>query len=265
MRGSLLFIPLIMLSCRKKDGFENIAVIGHGGMGLEMQNSIYHDNSAEAFHLALSIEGCEGVEMDVQLSKDGNLWLYHDPDLSSETNGSGCLNNKTSVELDDLHYTTIHKESLLPFADIDHEMLEDKKVFLDIRHYNACQEIVVSQSKMIEAIINSGITDIKGVELFVILSNHSWIDGFKQVGFRVLLGTTGSADPVKWFTTYPELDGVVAKNSEISAGQVDMIHSLDKKVFIFEMRSPKGIRQALAKFPDGVITDDIRATLIEKY
>ncbi|MFN5910189.1 MAG: glycerophosphodiester phosphodiesterase, partial [Bacteroidota bacterium] len=192
MRGSWLFILLLLFSCRKKDAFENIAVIGHGGMGLEMQNSIYHDNSAEALELALSIDGCNGVELDVQLSADGKLWLYHDPELSSETNGSGCVNSKSSAELNPYHYTTIHKEVLIRLEEFDFHLFKGKKVFLDIRHYNPCTDAFVSQTLITNAILNSGISSVEGIELFIILSRHQWISAFKQAGFQVLFCTSGS-------------------------------------------------------------------------
>jgi len=45
---------------------------------------------------------------------------------------------------------------------------------------------------------------------------------------------------------------------------VTKIRQAGKKIYIFEVRSPKGIRSALKKIPDGILTDDIRAAILEK-
>jgi hypothetical protein len=43
------------------------------------------------------------------------------------------------------------------------------------------------------------------------------------------------------------------------------LQAAGKKVIIFEVRSPKGIKSALKKHPNYLVTDDLRATIIEKY
>jgi len=45
---------------------------------------------------------------------------------------------------------------------------------------------------------------------------------------------------------------------------VNWIKSQNKNVFLFDIRAPKTIRQAMKKQPDVVIVDDVKAALIEK-
>jgi glycerophosphoryl diester phosphodiesterase len=265
MRFSLIIILILLFSCGKKEDFRQIAVIGHAGMGLERQNSVYHDNSREAVELAMSIQGCDGVEIDVQLSSDGEIWLYHDTELSSTTNSSGCVPDRNADYLGGVRYSTFHKEKLVRLSDLNLTLFRNKMVFLDVRHLNECSSEFVDASMIIDVILATGITSVDGIQLYCILSFSGWIDAFTAAGFKTLYSSTGGSDHLSWINNYPAIDGLVVKNSEVTGEQVDQIHSQDKKVFIFEMRSPKGIRKALRKYPDGVITDDIRATLIEKY
>ena len=51
----------------------------------------------------------------------------------------------------------------------------------------------------------------------------------------------------------------------IEKNEVELIQSLGKQVVIFEMRSAVGIRKALRKNPNTIITDDLREALIEVY
>jgi hypothetical protein len=61
-----------------------------------------------------------------------------------------------------------------------------------------------------------------------------------------------------------KLRGIVIRNKAIEKYQVEMIQSLGREVYLFDIRSPKGNRVAFNKNPNGIISDDIRAALIYK-
>jgi glycerophosphoryl diester phosphodiesterase len=259
------FVLLLLTACGDKKEFEAVAVYGHAGMGLRIENSVYHANSKESIELALSISGCEGVEVDVQLSADGELWLYHDKTLNDESTGTGCINDQSSASLAGLKYKTLRKESLIRLSDLNPDLLKGKTLFLDLRHQNACQNLFVSPQTFIEQIQSSEIGQSSAIQIYCVLANPNWIQLFTAAGLQVIYSTDGTKFTTQVFSTYPGLDGVMVKNAAIDADHIKAIRQLNKKVFIFEMRSPKGIRTALRKKPDGLITDDIRTTLIEKY
>lgn len=265
MRGSWVILIIILVACKKKADFSLVEVYGHAGMGLNIQNSVYHDNSKEAVDLALGIEGCDGVEVDVHLSKDGQLWLYHDYELSDNTNGESCIPENDSEELSQLYYTTFAKEKLTRLNDLSLGNLSGKTIFLDLRHLNACSGQFVSKDAMLGALLSSEIVADSSVEVWFILANPDWINDFHNAGLKVLFSAAGYSSYTDLINSYPNLEGLVVKNSETTKEDVNQLHTLGKKVFIFEIRSPKGIRSALKKFPDGVITDDVRTALIEKY
>ncbi|MCD8155546.1 MAG: glycerophosphodiester phosphodiesterase [Clostridiales bacterium] len=56
------------------------------------------ENTLEAFALAVE-QKADGVELDVQLSKDGELVVIHDETLDRTTNGTGLVMNYTLEEL----------------------------------------------------------------------------------------------------------------------------------------------------------------------
>jgi hypothetical protein len=60
------------------------------------------------------------------------------------------------------------------------------------------------------------------------------------------------------------VDGVVIRNQNINGSQVETLKTKNKDVYIFEMRSPKGIKSALKKHPTGIISDDLRAAIIQR-
>jgi glycerophosphoryl diester phosphodiesterase len=59
------------------------------------------ENALAAFLLAIDL-GADGIELDVQLSKDGELVVIHDFALESTTNGQGPVSARTLAELREL-------------------------------------------------------------------------------------------------------------------------------------------------------------------
>jgi len=68
--------------------------------GLYTRDQRISENSLGAFRK--SIEAGYGIELDVQLSKDGQVYVFHDDDLKRMTGTEGLLEEKTSDELSQL-------------------------------------------------------------------------------------------------------------------------------------------------------------------
>lgn len=63
----------------------------------------YPENTVLAFEKALEIEGLEGIELDIQLTKDGRLVAIHDERVDRTTEGIGFVREYTLAELKKLH------------------------------------------------------------------------------------------------------------------------------------------------------------------
>lgn len=75
-------------------------IVGHrGAAGLAPENTL------PAFQVAIDL-GIDGIEFDVQRSKDGVPVIFHDEDLARLTNGAGKLWDKTFDELRALEIKT---------------------------------------------------------------------------------------------------------------------------------------------------------------
>lgn len=59
------------------------------------------ENTMEAFRLALEM-GADGIELDVHLTKDGELAVIHDETLDRTTNGTGKVHEHTMAQLKEL-------------------------------------------------------------------------------------------------------------------------------------------------------------------
>lgn len=68
-------------------------IFAHRGVSSEAP-----ENTLPAFRLALD-QGCKAIELDVQLTKDHQLVVFHDDKLERTTNGEGYLKDFTLSEL----------------------------------------------------------------------------------------------------------------------------------------------------------------------
>jgi glycerophosphoryl diester phosphodiesterase len=265
MFGRALVFSCILFSCAKKQENETIKILGHAATGLNMLNSVYHDNSKEAVEFALSIEGCNGVEIDLQLSKDGELWLYHDEKLETETNGFGCISNLTSAEISEITYTSFHAEHLAKLSSLDFTQFKGKELILDLRQWNFCESTYVPIQQVIDQLLELNLSNPTDFKVICLVEYSTWIEPLHSNGFSVFYPLYSMEEFPEMETLFPMIDGYVVKNPDWNENEIQNIKNSSKKVYIFEVRSPKGIRKALRKAPDGLITDDIRNTLIEMY
>ncbi len=262
MKFRIILILLILVACKKSD-YSTIEIYGHAGNGLNIQNSIYHDNSAEAIKFALETEGVKGVELDVQLSLDGDLWLFHDDNLSAETNGDGCISEKNYDELSSLNYKTVNKEKLVRLKDLPLSSYGNKSFLIDARHYKGCDMSAINYTSFIQALKTIAV-DYPACEFIVLTNFKDWMNDFELAGFHIFYEVNSREEFLKLQEDNINFDGVIVKNSNCTNDDMELFRANNKKVFIFEVRAPKSIRQALKKRPDAIITDDIRAALIEK-
>jgi glycerophosphoryl diester phosphodiesterase len=263
MRYKVVFIVvLLVFSCRKKEQYDDVKLIGHAASGLDSGTSPYHDNSQEAIDYAVDLEGIDGVEIDLQCSASGSIWLFHNTTLNDATNGKGCVNSVTDDYLSGLSYSGLEHESLLKLADLDFPF-GTKICFFDIRHYNSCTEQIIDQQTVINA-IDAAISTVSIAEVSVITNNPGWVHAFYLKGWNVYFERSTAGEYLN-SAQMAESTGLCIRNSEIDRSGVESVKQAGKEVLIFEVRSPKGIRSGLRKHPDYLMTDNLKAAIIEKY
>jgi glycerophosphoryl diester phosphodiesterase len=249
---------MCLYSCTKTVIDKKTNIIGHAAMGLNSSSSIYADNSMEAVQLALSFTKCKGVELDVQMDNLGQLWLYHDENLSAKTNTDGCINSIDPDVLSTVFYKTIHHEKLVKLDQDLLEVLKDKIVFFDLRHFNPCTNSIIESTKIKNALLAVEVDSVENV--IIISSNYELLQTLADE-FKVFYATDNYAQGLQIMLDYPECDGLVIRNVSITADEVHAIQKLNKQVAIFEVRSPKGTKIAFNKAPDYLITDELRTAL----
>ena len=255
-----VFLLLIVSSCRKENEYIHIQVIGHAGMGLGNITSIYHDNSFESVDLALQFPGINGVEVDVQMDLDGELWLCHDIDLNEELGVDGVIPLLRTEFLEQQEYQTLYNEPLCKLKKLFSILDSSQVLFVDIKSYDESSGIYVDPflfKESLDEVLSSFDCQIK-----LIIRDGEWISSFVS-SYDTFLDTDSKSAIQLYKNLYPELYGVVARTEAFNTSYIDQLKSQNLDVYLYEMRSPYTIRKALEKKPNGILPDDIRRALIE--
>lgn len=78
-------------------------------------SQMYPENTLLAFEKAAAIHGLTGIELDIQMTKDGELVVIHDERVDRTTEGIGFVRDYTLHELRKLHiYAGINSSQQIP-------------------------------------------------------------------------------------------------------------------------------------------------------
>lgn len=121
----------------------------------------YPENTLLAFEKAAQIEGLTGIELDIQLTKDGHIVVCHDEKVDRTTDGTGELRSFTLNELKKLRIDAGNgKYEKIPTIDEVFDLLEDKMrigLKLNIELKNSVFPYEGMEEKIIELIHRRGI------------------------------------------------------------------------------------------------------------
>ena len=70
-----------------------VLIVGHRGA-----RNLWPENSLDGFRKTRAL-GVDGVELDIHLSRDGEMVVIHDPSLERTTEGQGAVAARTAAEL----------------------------------------------------------------------------------------------------------------------------------------------------------------------
>jgi len=138
-----LIILLALSSACQKDDFNKprVDVYAHSGMSLYEERSIYPSNSFEAIEYSIDVLSAEGIEIDIQFTKDSVPVLFHDAFITKSPNFNGCVGGYTwdilkELKYDYSNYSIVTLKKVLDFA-----INRGVKVYLDIKEFNHCSGI----------------------------------------------------------------------------------------------------------------------------
>jgi glycerophosphoryl diester phosphodiesterase len=216
----------------------------------------FPENTLLAFQEAMEL-GVEAIELDVQLSKDGEIMIFHDEDLTRITGQKGYLKDRTYVELRELDasgvYQGVFGKQTIPTLSEYLELTANKDIltFLELKNgmlpYPLLEEKVADCLKMFNR--------QKGTILFS--ANHPSVKYFGTLATEVQL-----LFPFEnWIFGY----GAYCHNHGITACMpyflaltpevVSEIKSYDIAIYPWTVDEPRDFQTIVALGVDGILSN----------
>ena len=111
------------------------------------------ENTLLAFEIAARLNGLTGIELDIQLTRDGELVVIHDERVDRTTEGSGYVREYTLSELKRLHiYADVNPTQEIPTMKevldlLDDGLQEELKINIELKNsvcpYEGMEEKIV--------------------------------------------------------------------------------------------------------------------------
>lgn len=232
------------------DQLKKPLVLGHRGAKGEAP-----ENTLAAFQLAID-QHCDGVELDVHLTKDDHLVVCHDKTVDRTTDGSGAIRELTLAEIKALDAGSWYDEA---FAG---ERIPTLNEVLDILPDNYVVNIEVKEFYE-GAILEPLLEIVRARESYerIVLSSfdHKCMKQFKLAEPRIQIGLLYSnniIDPIGYTKLMDvEVFSIHPLHRWITADEVAQAEKEGMPVYTYTVNDEEQMRQAIAKKVDGIITD----------
>lgn len=121
----------------------------------------FPENTMTAFSNALKISGLTGIELDIQMTKDGEIVVIHDERVDRTTNGIGYVKDYTYLQLRSLRIETGNeRQEKIPAIKEVLDLLNDRMeqgFLLNIELKNSCISYEGMENKIFELISQMGL------------------------------------------------------------------------------------------------------------
>jgi glycerophosphoryl diester phosphodiesterase len=231
--------------------FMKTAIFAHRG-----ETTRYPENTLEAFSSAVRM-GADGIELDVQLSKDGEIVVAHDERLERVCDGTGYLNDYTLKELKSLDFskTLPGKVCRIPALTEVFSLVKPSALTINIELKNT-ELLYLELPQKLLALVKE-----YGMEERVIYSsfNHYSLMHIKKIDTSAKIGLLyeyGMVDP--WvYANYVKADAVHPHYYVIAAlpETVKRCHENGLMVNVWTVDDPDAIKLMLKCGVDTIITD----------
>jgi glycerophosphoryl diester phosphodiesterase len=225
------------------------------------------ENTMAAFKKALAL-GADGIELDVQLTKDNKLVVIHDYELQRVSNSKGMVKDKTLMELKELdfgsRFSKEYKDERIPTLEEVLELIEGWNGILNVEIKSApnlsnegVEEKVIEVLRKYDQISKTIISSF----------NHLTLIKIKEIAAdakTAILYEEQLEEP--W--TYAKYLGTAAIHPSgyvITPEIVRSCHKENVKVNVWTLNKAKEISLAIEAGVDGIITNypDIALKLVK--
>ena len=208
--------------------------------------------------------GADGTEMDVQLSKDSVLVLYHDELLDTRTNGSGKVISKNWQELSGVQYNRVAFDaySVIRVKDVIDELDDNRSYSLtfDCKSFPTDANSIGTYSQSFARAIKRAFDEYELHEKIIIeASSIQLIQELQQIDSSIrILYYPDSFETGFQVATDMNLHGITISMHKITKEQIEEAHLNGLFITIWQARTRKNNREAIQMNPDMIQSDKLK-------
>lgn len=226
-------------------------IIGHRG-GV----AGYPENTLAAFKRAVELKA-DGVEFDVQLTKDGEVVVIHDEFIDRTMDGSGLVKDHTFAELRSMsvgqYFSSDFKDQKLPTLREVLEIVKDLELInIELKNHLDYPNL---EEKVLKLVNEFEIRD----KVFISSFNHYSLEKIKKIQPAVKTGALMMAkiiNPVD-YAFKRGFDALHMQFLTIDQKLIKKAHFMGLKVCAYTVNYSESVVNLLENEIDMIITDDI--------
>jgi glycerophosphoryl diester phosphodiesterase len=264
---SLVFLPM---ACKKELYSGNtffgskVMILGHGGMGFM---SIEPANTYPSVKNAVSI-GCDGCEIDIQMTSDSVLVLFHDYSLSTQTSCEGRVIDYKWEEISNCKFDlAVELVNICSVEQLFGRLpdLKDLYFAFDVKLESGLPDQQEYEWRLMRAI--KRICDQYQMQEHVMIEGPAgFLQKAKILGLKSKLFLFSGSQPNPIDTARNRFTGVLYER-DVSKEEIDRAHREGLMVTLYAPANYKENKEALDKGADIVETDDpaTMLKLLQRY
>ena len=274
-----LLSTLVACTTTKSVANPKLVVLGHAGSGFYTPISPFNFRPPSSWRgiRRTLLRGADGVEIDLQMSRDSVVMLYHDQKMQDGSTGTGCISQRTAAEITQARsrggfpYDLIQKErpitfdTLLarlnrrpsfPFIHLD---LHEDDQCLPAGHQHARTPLLVRQIARSLARYH-----VPPGKVLFITQEGPTIRLARAAMPGVRIGLEIASDEFAFglkVAKTEKVHTVVLDADRVTLEQGVQAHAAGFTVVVFGGRSPKDLRRVLETQPDEIEADNVKRLL----
>jgi len=256
--GCILLV-LISFSCNKEKFLEADTIgFGHAGEGIRNGRNKFPPNTLESIKYVFENTSIDGVEVDIQMTQDSQLVVFHDFELAENTDAIGCIPNMNWSELENVKvYNTDLNISKLSEV-LEFVMNAEKQLYLDVKYVNTCAGGVIDFEAFNQS-LNEVLLPYSHEQKQKIVINATSLSLVQSISDTSLIKSIETDNFVDIISVLEDnkIEVLTTKLKSINDQQIQSLHQANKKVCVYQLYTSAENKEAINNGADFIITDKV--------
>ena len=223
-------------------------------------SSVAPENTLYAFESAVET-GADYIELDVQLTADEQLVIFHDKTIDRTTDGKGELSKYTYDELQEFSAGSWYGKNgefddakIMLLSDVLEAVGDDIMLNIEIKNHG---NVTKTAEKTVEVIEEYDIEK----SCYVTSFSYTALKTVKKLNPKIKTGLIANVASSTSFSQLKYIDAVSLNYIFINQSIVNMAHQNGKRVFVWTVDRPSDMHHMIAMGVDNIITNRPDKTL----